>query len=76
MPTVLLVCRKRDPDAPQAWWDDICPELAFTEARKAIAAYRFHKLAQTDTAGFDPLTQWYFLAWDAFRAREFPYDEA
>jgi putative DNA methylase len=125
--TVLLVCRKRDPEAPQAWWDDIRPELynaveqrapdyeanditgidlylsafgpalnifsrswpvldsagqamrpevAFIEARKAIAAYRFRKLAQTDTAGFDPLTQWYFLAWDAFRAREFPYDEA
>jgi len=125
--TVLLVCRKRDPNAPQAWWDDIRPELAnlvaqrapefeanditgidlylsafgpalnifsrswpvldssgrevrpeqaFIEARKAIAAYRFHKLAQTDTAGFDPLTQWYLLAWDAFRAREFSYDEA
>ena len=26
--------------------------------------------------GFDPLTQWYFLAWDAFQAREFPFDDA
>ena len=26
--TVLLVCRKRDPDADQAWWDDLRPELA------------------------------------------------
>lgn len=125
--TVLLVCRKRDPDAGQAWWDDLRPELAslveqrapefetndiegidlylsafgpalnvfsrswpvldssgnevrpeeaFSEARKAIANYRFRKLLQTDTAGFDPLTQWYILAWDAFRAREFPFDEA
>lgn len=125
--TVLLVCRKRDPNAEQAWWDDlrpevanlveqrapefeanditgidlylsafgpalnvfsrsypildssgeeVRPEVAFAEARKAIAAYRFRKLAQTDTAGFDPLTQWYLLAWDAFRAREFPFDEA
>ena len=125
--TVLLVCRKRDPDAEQAWWDDLRPELsnlveqrapefeasdingidlylsafgpalnvfsrswpvldsagnevrpeeAFSEARKAIANYRFRKLLQTDTAGFDPLTQWYILAWDAFRAREFPFDEA
>ena len=125
--TVLLVCRKRNPDAEQAWWDDIRPELtnlvaqrapefeandiegidlylsafgpalnvfsrswpvldssgnevrpeeAFSEARKAIANYRFRKLLQTDTAGFDPLTQWYILAWDAFRAREFPFDEA
>lgn len=125
--TVLLVCRKRDPNAGQAWWDDLRPEVAnlveqrapefeasditgidlylsafgpalnvfsrswpvlnssgeevrpeeaFAEARKAIANYRFRKLAQTDTAGFDPLTQWYILAWDAFRAREFPFDEA
>jgi putative DNA methylase len=125
--TVLLICRKRDPNAGQAWWDDlrpevanlveqrapefeaneiqgidlylsafgpalnvfsrnypildstgveVRPEVAFPEARKAVANYRFRKLAQTDTAGFDPLTQWYFLAWDAFQAREFPFDDA
>ncbi len=125
--TVLLVCRKRDQNTGQAWWDDLRPELAnlveqrapefeanditgidlylsafgpalnvfsrswpvldnsgeqvrpeaaFAEARKAIANYRFHKLVETDTAGFDPLTQWYLLAWDAFGAREFPFDEA
>jgi adenine-specific DNA methylase len=125
--TVLLVCRKREPNAEQAWWDDlrpevanlvelrapdyeanditgidlylsafgpalnvfsrshpildssgeeVRPELAFAEARKAIANYRFRKLVQSDTAGFDSLTQWYLLAWDAFKAREFPFDEA
>jgi hypothetical protein len=146
--TVILVCRKRNPNAQQAWWDDlraevsnildspaydplaenyalnnpnftrkswaermeendilgidlylsafgpalnvfsrsypildnigeeVRPEVAFAEARKAIANYRFRKLVQTDTAGFDPLTQWYLLAWDAFKAREFPFDEA
>lgn len=125
--TVLLVCRKRDPNAGQAWWDDLRPDVAnlveqrapefeanditgidlylsafgpalnvfsrnypildssgnevrpeeaFAEARRAIANYRFRKLAQTDTAGFDPLTTWYMLAWDAFRAREFPFDDA
>ncbi len=125
--TVLLVCRKRDPNAEQAWWDDlrpevsnlveqrapefedndiqgidlylsafgpalnvfsrswpvldstgneVRPEVAFAEARKAVANYRFRKLAQTDTMGFDPVSQWYFLAWDAFRAREFPFDDA
>ncbi|WP_333102944.1 DUF1156 domain-containing protein [Microcoleus sp. S13_D1] len=125
--TVLLICRKRDANAAQAWWDDlrpevanlveqrapefeandikgidlylsafgpalnvfsrsypildssgeeVRPEVAFAEARKAIANYRFRKLAQTDTAGFDALTQWYFLAWDAFGAVEFPFDEA
>jgi adenine-specific DNA methylase/very-short-patch-repair endonuclease len=125
--TVLLVCRKRDPNAGQAWWDDLRPEVAnlvakrapefeqnditgidlylsafgpalnvfsrhypildssgnelrpeqaFAEARKAIANYRFQTLAHTDTVGFDPLTTWYMLAWDAFRAREFPFDDA
>ena len=125
--TVLLVCRKRDPNASQAWWDDLRPEVAnlvesrapefeanditgidlylsafgpalnvfsrsypildssgeevrpeqaFEAARKAIANYRFRKLVETDTAGFDALTQWYLLAWDAFAAREFPFDEA
>lgn len=125
--TVLLVCRKREPNAAQAWWDDLRPEVAnlvelrapeyeanditgidlylsafgpalnvfsrshpildssgqevrpeqaFAEARKAIANYRFRKLVQSDTAGFDSLTQWYLLAWDAFKAREFPFDEA
>ncbi|WP_310411462.1 DUF1156 domain-containing protein [Chamaesiphon sp. OTE_8_metabat_110] len=125
--TVLLVCRKRDPDAGSAWWEDLRPEVAnlveerapkfeeadingidlylstfgpalnvfsrhypilnssgeevrpeeaFTEARKAVANYRFRKLAHIDTAGFDPLTIWYLLAWDAFRAREFPFDDA
>jgi adenine-specific DNA methylase len=125
--TVILVCRKRNPNAAQAWWDDlrpevsnlveqrapefeanditgidlylsafgpalnvfsrsypildsvgeeVRPEVAFAEARKAIASYRFRKLVQTDTIGFDTLTQWYLLAWDAFKAREFPFDEA
>ncbi len=26
--TVILVCRKRDPNAQQAWWDDLRPEVA------------------------------------------------
>ena len=26
--TVLLVCRKRDPNAGQAWWDDLRPQVA------------------------------------------------
>jgi len=125
--TVLLICRKRDPNAGPAWWDDLRPQLAnlveqrapefeannitginlylsafgpalnifsrqypilnsngqevrpqeaFAQARIAIANYRFRKLVQTETTGFDPLTQWYLLAWDAFNAREFPFDEA
>jgi putative DNA methylase len=52
------------------------PEEAFAEARRAVASYRFRKLAQSETLGLDALTQWYLLAWDAFKAREFPYDDA
>lgn len=125
--TVLLVCRKRDPNAGTAWWDDIRPELtrlveqrapefeannitgidlylsafgpalnvfsrawpvldsagtemrpevAFEEARKAISHYRLNKLLNQETSGFDPLTQWYILAWDTFQARQFPFDDA
>jgi adenine-specific DNA methylase len=125
--TVLLVCRKRDPNSGSAWWDDIRPELtrlveqrapefeanditgidlylsafgpalnvfsrawpvldsagyemrpeiAFEEARKAISHYRLNKLLNQETSGFDALTQWYILAWDTFRAREFPFDDA
>lgn len=25
---------------------------------------------------FDPITDWYLLAWDSFKAKEFPYDDA
>jgi len=28
------------------------------------------------TIEFDPVTDWYLMAWDAFRAQEFPADEA
>jgi hypothetical protein len=27
-------------------------------------------------ADFDPITDWYLMAWDAFAAEQFPYDEA
>jgi putative DNA methylase len=37
---------------------------------EAIANYRFRKLLQTDTAGFDPLRTWY-----TFHAHEFPFDD-
>ncbi|ANV85856.1 DNA methylase (plasmid) [Picosynechococcus sp. PCC 7003] len=125
--TVLLVCRKRDPNSGSAWWDDLRPELArlveerapdfeanditgidlylsafgpalnvfsrawpvldssgqemrpevaFEEARKAISHYRLNKLLNQETSGFDALTQWYILAWDTFQARQFPFDDA
>ena len=152
--TVLLVCRKRDPDAGSAWWDDlrgelneillaptmrksegvtktqpnekpaadadelvsrlkwlelrgitgidlylsafgpalkvfsqkypildnsgneVRPEEAFKAARKAVGDYRFTELTKgRDISNIDAITQWYLLAWDAFQAREFPFDD-
>jgi putative DNA methylase len=152
--TVLLVCRKRDPDAGSAWWDDlrgelneillaptmrksegvtktqpnekpaadadelvsrlkwlelrgitgidlylsafgpalkvfsqkypildnsgneVRPEEAFKAARKAVGDYRFTELTKgRDISNIDAITQWYLLAWDAFKAREFPFDD-
>jgi adenine-specific DNA methylase len=56
--------------------EEMRPEVAFAEARKAIANYRFRKLTENRDINLDSLTQWYLLAWDAFGAREFPYDDA
>ncbi len=56
--------------------DAMRPEVAFEEARKAISHYRLNKLLNQETSDFDALTQWYILAWDTFRAREFPFDDA
>lgn len=125
--TILLVCRKRDKDNSEAWWEDIQPEvrsvalakaeefesygiegvdlflstfgpvlgvlsrnwpvkdrsgdiirpdLALNEARAAVTEYRIGKLLQGRKVKFDAATQWYILAWDIFRAVQFPFDEA
>ncbi len=52
------------------------PERAFEEARKAISHYRLNQLLKSEASGFDALSQWYFLTWDTFQAREFPFDDA
>jgi adenine-specific DNA methylase len=52
------------------------PEAALSIARREVFAYRKERLVQGRAASWDPITEWYVLAWDAFRAREFPFDEA
>ncbi len=51
------------------------PEEALELARQEVANLRRESLS-THGAQFDPITDWYLLAWDSFRAVEFPYDEA
>ena len=55
----------------------VTPEDALTAARREVKQWRLeqltHKKAQLD---MDPITAWFVLAWDAFKAATFPYDEA
>jgi adenine-specific DNA methylase len=52
------------------------PEVALDLARAEVVALRKQGLLQGRTVQFDPLTDWYLMAWDAFKAVEFPADEA
>ncbi|MBE3577568.1 MAG: DUF1156 domain-containing protein [Limnochordales bacterium] len=51
------------------------PETALEVAREEVAALRKQKLLGK-TVRFDPVTDFWLLAWDAFRAATFPADEA
>ena len=52
------------------------PETALDLAREEVIALRKRGLLLGREIQFDPLTDWYLMAWDAFRAVEFPADEA
>jgi hypothetical protein len=56
--------------------NEVRPEEAFKAARKAVGDYRFTELTKgRDISNIDGITQWYLLAWDAFKAREFSFDD-
>lgn len=53
------------------------PEDALDAARREVKNWRMEQLTQVRRkAELDPLTEWFVLAWDAFKAPQFPYDEA
>jgi len=52
------------------------PEEALIIARQEVFALRKQGLLLGRTIQFDPVTDWYLFAWDAFQAAEFPADEA
>jgi adenine-specific DNA methylase len=55
----------------------VTPEDALDAARREVKAWRMEQLLRTTRkAELDGLTEWFVLAWDAFRAPQFPYDEA
>jgi hypothetical protein len=55
----------------------VTPEDALDAARREVKRVRLEQITETTRQGdLDALTEWFVLAWDAFRAPEFPYDEA
>ena len=51
------------------------PDVALDLARAEVVELRKRGLLGRDTR-FDPVTDWYLMAWDVFKAIEFPGDEA
>ncbi len=52
------------------------PGDALDLAREEVIDLRKRGLLLGRSVVFDPVTDWYLLAWDAFRAQQFPADEA
>jgi adenine-specific DNA methylase len=52
------------------------PETALDLARVEVIRLRKQGLLAGRDVQFDPVTDWYLMAWDAFQAEQFPYDEA
>ncbi len=60
-------------------WDPyaVRPEDALMAARKAVKQWRLLELTTVHRkASLDPVTEWFVLAWDAFKSPQFPADEA
>lgn len=52
------------------------PDKALDLARERVARLKMRGLLGGKDIEFDRVTDWYLLAWNDFRAEEFPYDEA
>jgi putative DNA methylase len=71
--------RRRQAELFEAEWDPyaVTPEDALDAARKEVKRWRLDQLTHMKANDeLDPLTSFFVLAWDAFRAPVFPYDEA
>lgn len=51
------------------------PEEALDVARAEVVRLQKHRLIGNDVE-FDPITDWYLIAWHTFGAAEFPFDDA
>lgn len=55
----------------------VTPEDALNAARQEVKRWRLEQLTQVKASfELDPVTSWFVLAWDAFQAPAFPFDEA
>lgn len=52
------------------------PETALDLAREEVVRLRKEGLLAGRNIQFDAVTDWYLMAWDAFQAEQFPFDEA
>jgi putative DNA methylase len=52
------------------------PEIALDLAREEVVRLRKQGLLLGRDVQFDPVTDWYLMAWDSYGAEQFPYDEA
>ena len=71
--------RGRTPLLPAEPWDPYAatPEDALDAARREVKGWRLSRLTHLRAdADLDPATAFFVLAWDAFRAPAFAYDEA
>ena len=56
---------------------EVTPEDALDAARHEVKNWRIEQLTTIHRqTGLDSLTEWFVLAWDAFQAPQFPFDEA
>jgi putative DNA methylase len=71
--------RRKQADLFAEEWDPyaVTPEDALDAARREVKRWRLEQLTHMKASDeLDPLTSFFVLAWDAFRAPVFPYDEA
>ena len=71
--------RKRQSEMFEEEYDAyaVTPEDALEVARREVKEWRLHQLTHVQrNVELDNLTSWFVLAWDAFEAPVFPYDEA
>ena len=74
----IQLAKKVKPENEEVVFDpySVTPEDALDAARREVKRWRLEELTHLQKrADLDPVTEWFVLAWDAYRAPEFPYDE-